>query len=63
MVACIRGGALLFWAVWMTIVWLTNTCEALKLTGWLPQGGRFASQNFELIREATAIYAAPGWLN
>jgi hypothetical protein len=58
----LRLGLLLFWSLWLTIVFLTNACEGLKLLGWLPERWKFASRNIEEIQEAITVYSPPGWL-
>lgn len=58
----LRLGLLSFWALWLTLVFLTNACEGLKLLGRLPEGWKFVSRNYEEIREAVSVYSLPGWL-
>lgn len=52
----LKRGTLLFWALWLSVVCLTNLFDALKALGWLGPGWAFASGNFDFIVKATAIY-------
>lgn len=45
-----------FWALWFTIVFLTNFCDALKALGVLSKDWKFASGNWALMLETTQIY-------
>jgi hypothetical protein len=54
---------LLFWAVWLSVVFLTNLADAGKGLGWLGESWAFASGNFKAIKETTARYGAPDWVN
>ena len=60
--ATLKRGLLLFWAVWFTIVFLTNLFDALRALGVLGAGWRFASGNWAFLVETTAVYATPDWL-
>jgi hypothetical protein len=51
-----------FWAAWFAIVAATNLCGGLKAAGRLPPSWRFASTNFEAVKKAVSIYAAPPWV-
>ena len=53
---------LLFWAIWFSIVALTNLADALKHLGVLPPGFTFASGNFEFMQQVTAIHHTPAFL-
>ena len=53
---------LFFWALWFTLVLLTNLFEGLKQLKILPEGWKFASKNFEQIVSATETYRSPAWL-
>jgi len=55
-------GLLLFWALYFSIVFITNWFDALKAAGVLGDGWKVTSGNWASIREATAIYDTPGWL-
>ncbi len=54
---------LLIWALWFSIVSLTNICDALRSLGVIPEWFRFVSGNFQYISAVTAIYLFPYWLN
>lgn len=58
----LKQGLLCFWALWSTIVFLTNACSGLKALGILPPGWKFASENYSAIKEAVSIYSPPDWL-
>jgi hypothetical protein len=58
----LKRGLLLFWAVWASLVTLTNLLDALKALGVLPAGWAFASGNWPFLLETTAIYDTPLWL-
>jgi hypothetical protein len=53
---------LLFWALWFSIVFLTNTFSAMKAAGRLPESWKFASDNYALVVKAVSRYRAPAWL-
>ena len=55
----LKSGVLLFWALWFTIVALTNVFDALKAGRVLPGGFTFASGNWELMLKVTAVHATP----
>ena len=55
----LKQGALLFWALWLTLVFLANLCDFLKHVGILGDGWKFASGNFDLIRKTTDVYHLP----
>ncbi len=58
----LKRGLLLFWAVWASVVTLTNLLDALKALGVLPAGWAFASGNRAFLLETTALYDTPHWL-
>ena len=51
-----------FWAAWFALVFLTNLFGALKAAGVVGPAWKFASTNFEAVKKALSIYAAPPWL-
>jgi hypothetical protein len=59
----LKFGLLLFWSVWLTFVFLSNSFEALKLMRIAPESWKFASDNYSAIAKATSVYACPEWLN
>ncbi len=54
---------LLIWALWFTIVSLTNIFDALRNLGAMPDWFRFVSGNFQYISAVTSIYLLAAWLN
>lgn len=50
------------WAIWYTLVGLSNLFDALKNAGVLAPAWRFASGNYDAVTQCTATYAAPPWL-
>lgn len=58
----IRIGLLVFWALWLTLVFLTNLFDGLKAAGVLPGSWRFASGNYQAMGKVTGKYGTPGWL-
>jgi hypothetical protein len=54
---------LLFWAIWLSVVFLSNLADAAKGLGWLAESWAFASGNFKFIRETTARYGIPDFVN
>lgn len=59
----LKLGLLLFWSLWFSVVFTTNTFEGLKCLRLLPQDWKFASDNYTAITKATSAYSLPGWLN
>ncbi len=54
---------LLFWAVWLSVVFLSNLADALKGIGLLGESWAFASGNFKFMKETTARYGTPDLVN
>jgi hypothetical protein len=54
---------LLFWAVWFTVVFLTNLADAGKGLGLLDESWDFASGNWKFMQETTARYKTPAGVN
>src|SRR5262249_14485445 len=54
---------LFFWAVWLTVVFLSNLTDAGKGLGLLDESWTFASGNWKLIQETTARYGNPATVN
>jgi hypothetical protein len=59
----IKLGLMAFWAIWLTIIFVSNLLEDMKVVGVLPQNWKFASNNYEAISKTTSIYRAPTWFN
>lgn len=58
----LKSGLLLGWALWLSVVTITNLTDALKALDWI--GDRaFASGNYPFLVTTTAIYSPPVWLN
>jgi hypothetical protein len=53
---------LLFWAIWFSIVALSNLADALKHLGVLPAGFTFASGNFAFMQQVIAVHHTPSLL-
>ena len=54
---------LLFWAVWLSVVFLTNLADAGKGLRLLDESWALASGNWKLIQETTARYRTPAAVN
>jgi hypothetical protein len=50
------------WALWLTVVTLSNALDALKALGVPGADWSFASGNYTLVAQAMALYALPGWV-
>ena len=59
----LKQGMLLFWALWLTVACLANTCDGLKACHVLGARWKFASGNYALMVEITQKYHTPLWLN
>ena len=58
----LKLGLIAYWGIWFTIIFLTNAFAALRALRVVPQKWKFASQNFELVAQATSRYQSPRWL-
>jgi hypothetical protein len=56
----IPRGLLFFWAVWLSLVTLTNVLDGLKTLRLLPSGWAFASGNYAFMASTVAKYGTPG---
>jgi hypothetical protein len=54
---------LLFWAVWLSIVFLSNLADVGKGLGLLGDSWAFASGNWKRIQDTTARYRTPSAVN
>jgi len=52
-----------FWAVWLTLILLTNVLDALRAAEVLGSGWKLASGNYKAIGDTTMRYGVPDWLN
>jgi hypothetical protein len=59
----LKRSLLLLWAVWLSVVFLSNLTDALKGIGLLGESWAFASGNLKFIQETTARYGTPDWVN
>ena len=59
----LKRSLLLFWAVWLTVVFLTNAADAAKAAGLLTESWAFASGNYRFVTETMARYGTPSWAN
>ena len=53
---------LFFWALWFSIVFLTNVFSAMKAAGRLPPSWKFASKNYGMVVKAVSLYGAAPWV-
>lgn len=56
--AVLKQGILYFWAVWVTVVLMSNLMDAANAMGLLPPGWRFVSGNLTMVAEAAG---GPFW--
>jgi hypothetical protein len=54
---------LYFWAIWFSVVFLSNLADGAKGLGLLDDSWAFASGNLKFIKETTGRYGTPDWLN
>src|SRR4051794_10220945 len=59
----LKRGLLLFWAAWLTLVFLTNVLDAAKALGVLEESWAFGSGNYAFVTQTTSRYGTPAWLN
>ena len=55
----IQIGLVLFWAIWLTVVTVTNIFDAMKQLGALPAGFTLVSYNFELVKKTLGAHGVP----
>lgn len=55
----LQAGLLLFWAVWMSLIVLTNLLDALKTLGALPESWTLASYNYTLVVQTVGAQGVP----
>src|SRR5207244_4807653 len=61
--ALLKQGLLLFWAVWLSLVLLSNVLDGAKALGLLGASWTFASGNYAFLCQTTARHATPEWVN
>jgi hypothetical protein len=59
----LKRALLVFWAAWLSVVFLTNALDGLKALGLLAGSWPLASGNYRFLGETTARYGGPAWLN
>ena len=55
----IQAGLVLFWAIWLSLVTLTNIADAMKQIGALPDDFKLASYNYALVKKAVEAHGVP----
>lgn len=58
----LKQGLILFWALWLSIAWLSNLCDGLKATRLLRDQWWFASGNYQMMAETTQKCRMPPWM-
>src|SRR5687767_354409 len=58
-VKTLKRGLLFFWALWLTVVFLTNLFDLLKHQGVVPESWSFASGNYGFMESVTAVHGTP----
>ena len=58
----IKRGLLFFWALWLSIVFMSNIADGLKALKVLPDTWPFASGNYLFMVKVTNIYSTPEWM-
>jgi hypothetical protein len=58
----LKQGIVLFWALWLSMAWLSNLCDGLKACHLLGRGWWFASGNYAMMAETTQKYRTPPWV-
>jgi hypothetical protein len=62
-VALLKRGLVLFWAAWLSLVFVTNLLDGAKAIGLLPDSWAFASGNYAFLCLTTARYGTPQSVN
>ncbi|WP_010583678.1 DUF2165 family protein [Schlesneria paludicola] len=55
----LKRSLLLFWAIWLFVILLSNLTDAAKELGFLGESWVFASGNFQFLKATTARYGNP----
>jgi hypothetical protein len=55
----LQAGLLLFWAIWLSLIVLTNLADALKVLGVLPESWTLASYNYRLVEQTVGAHGVP----
>jgi hypothetical protein len=61
--ALLKRGLLLFWALWLSLVLVTNVLDGAKALGLLAESWTFASGNYAFLCRTTARHGTPEWVN
>jgi hypothetical protein len=59
----LKLGLIFFWASWLTLTFVTNVFDGMKVLKLLSEEWKFASGNYAAIARATSTYSFPDWLN
>jgi hypothetical protein len=59
----LKIGLVVFWALWLSVVFITNLFDGLKGLRVLPQDWKLASGKYDAIRRATEYFSPPAWVN
>ncbi|MCL7454469.1 MAG: hypothetical protein M8467_15635 [Anaerolineae bacterium] len=59
-VSTLKAGLLLFWALWLTVVLMTNVFDGLRHLGVLPDEWRWVSGNYRAIADSVPL---PRWVS
>lgn len=62
-VVLLKRSLLFSWAVWLSVVFLSNLADGGKAVGLIGQSWPFASGNWTAIKETTARYGTPNLVN
>lgn len=57
--SALQSGLVLFWAIWLSIVTMTNIFDVLDQFGLLPEGFTMASYNFDLVVQTVGAHGVP----
>ena len=57
----LKQGLILFWALWLSIAWLSNLCDGLKIYHLLRDQWWFASGNYQMMAETIQKRRMPPW--
>jgi hypothetical protein len=58
----LKQGIILFWALWLSVVWLSNICDGLKVCHILKDNWWFASGNYAMMAKTTKKCRMPAWM-
>lgn len=58
----IKQSIFVFWALWFSVVFLTNFSDALKALYLLPNTWLFSSGNWPFMKQVTAVYHTSLWM-